>query len=336
MKPPYRITRIAQCNELCHEAAIGGYDGTYNGPLIAIAGAVAGAATGVGMLGTTMFGVAGLGSLVGGALIAGSVMTGLGAITGNKKLSRIGSVLGIIGGVAGFASGAMTAAGNAAAAGQEFGVLDAVKAGSQSLSDAFTKGMGDIGKAFGVTDVGGSSVGSDIATSGKDVAAAEKIGGDSALTAELSGGDGYFNPSFGKDAFDSAMPESLQNLAADASNLSPQMPKGGGDTGILGFLKSPGGGRIAGGILQGVGGALGGDPQADAYNRRLDMEQAGLNRLNSQVVLIDPSDPNKNAKIVQAAQNGQQAVIAGVNPNARVGQPGILFSPNFSATNFRG
>lgn len=292
--------------------------GMRQAPVIAIAGAVAGTAAGIGMLGTTMFGIAGLGSLVGGTLIAGSVMSGIGTITGNKKLAKIGGTLSLIGGVAGFASGAMTAAGQAASAGQEFGVLDAIKAGSTSLSDAYTKGMGDIGKAFGMT--GDAGVTSDLAGASKDIAAAEKIGGD----------PGYYGGELWGNA-----PGDPSILASEASNLAPQVQKAG-DTGIMGFMKSPGGGRIAGGILQGVGYAIVGDPQAEAYNRRLDMEQAGIDRLNKQVIMIDANDPNKAAKIAQAAQSGVQAVITGVNTGVKVGTPGIMFNPNYSATQFRG
>lgn len=306
--------------------------GMRQAPVIAIAGAVAGTAAGIGMLGTTMFGIAGLGSLVGGMLIAGSVMSGIGTITGNKKLAKIGGTLSLIGGVAGFASGAMTAAGQAASAGQEFGVLDAIKAGSTSLSDAYTKGMGDIGKAFGMT--GDAGVTSDLAGASKDIAAAEKIGGDSALTGNLAAGGASDPGYYGGELWGNA-PGDPSILASEASNLAPQVQKAG-DTGIMGFMKSPGGGRIAGGILQGVGSAIGGDPQAEAYNRRLDMEQAGIDRLNKQVIMIDANDPNKAAKIAQAAQSGVQAVITGVNTGVKVGTPGIMFNPNYSATQFRG
>ena len=59
--------------------------------------------------GTAFAGMA-AGGLIGGVMIAGAAMTAVGALTGNKNLMKWGGVLGLAGGVAGFATGAWSTA----------------------------------------------------------------------------------------------------------------------------------------------------------------------------------------------------------------------------------
>lgn len=77
--------------------------------VIPIVAAFAAGAGGVAALGVaaTMTGIAGtIATVAAYATIAGAVLTGVGAITGSKDLMKIGAVLAIGGGIAGFAAGA--------------------------------------------------------------------------------------------------------------------------------------------------------------------------------------------------------------------------------------
>lgn len=70
-------------------------------------------------------------------MLVGGVASTLGSLTGNEKLSKIGSKLGLLGGATGFASGAINAASGST-------VLERAKAGMTTLSDAFGKGWDKI------------------------------------------------------------------------------------------------------------------------------------------------------------------------------------------------
>ena len=74
----------------------------------------------IAAVGTVSAGVA-LGGVLGGVMIAGGVMSGIGAVTGNKKLSMLGAVVSLgagLGSAFGLADGA-NAAWNSATAGNE-------------------------------------------------------------------------------------------------------------------------------------------------------------------------------------------------------------------------
>lgn len=110
------------------------------------------------------------GGMLGGLMVAGGALSGLGAITGNKKLSGFGALLGLAAGVGSFASkaleeGAKTAvtdaAGKAAsdaaaatagntiadATGTAVGATEAAKAASSSALDAGSALAGDVASA---------------------------------------------------------------------------------------------------------------------------------------------------------------------------------------------
>lgn len=83
--------------------------------VLPVVAAFAGASAGVAALGVA---TTALGTFAAYATIAGSVLTGIGAVTGSKDLMKIGGIIGIAGGIGSFAS----SAGGAAA---EAGVIDA-------------------------------------------------------------------------------------------------------------------------------------------------------------------------------------------------------------------
>lgn len=121
-------------------------------PAIALVGAVASVSTGLA-----------LGGLVGGMMVAGGVMSGLGTITGNKKLARIGALVGLAGGIGAMATGASSAAssglnsvgGEGVAMGSAAG-----NAGSNAVELGLTSGLDDVAGASGAftTPVNQSSI----------------------------------------------------------------------------------------------------------------------------------------------------------------------------------
>lgn len=99
-------------------------------PAIAIVGAVASVSTGLAV-----------GGLVGGMMVAGGVLSGLGTLTGNKKLARIGAVIGLAGGIGAAFSGASSAASGLNSVGGE-GVAMGSAAGNAG-SNAIEMGLAD-------------------------------------------------------------------------------------------------------------------------------------------------------------------------------------------------
>lgn len=98
-------------------------------PAIALVGAAASVTAGIAA-----------GGILGGMMIAGGVLTGLGTLTGNKKLMKIGAVLGAVGGIGSMISNATSAASAGASIGGE-GVSMGTAAGNAG-SNAIEMGMG--------------------------------------------------------------------------------------------------------------------------------------------------------------------------------------------------
>ncbi len=102
-------------------------------PVVAIVGAVASVGAGAAALSA---GVTGFAALAAGAQIAGGVLAGLGAVSGNKKLTKLGAVLGLAGAVgtafSGATGGLFNAAKDSQAANAALG-LDAVGSAPPTL-----------------------------------------------------------------------------------------------------------------------------------------------------------------------------------------------------------
>jgi hypothetical protein len=118
-------------------------------PAIALVGAVASVSAGITALGAA----ATIGAtLAAGASIAGGVLVGLGTVTKNPKLTKIGAVLGIAGGIgtavskASSASSALGGAGAEAAGDLAFAKADAAQLAGQGLGEsAITQNLGTYG-----------------------------------------------------------------------------------------------------------------------------------------------------------------------------------------------
>lgn len=95
----------------------------------------AAAATAVGATMATM--------VAAGAVMAGSALTVVGTITGNPKLTKIGAIVGLVGGVASLANSAMSA-GEAAGSATSNVASDAPSTAASAATDAATNAAGDL------------------------------------------------------------------------------------------------------------------------------------------------------------------------------------------------
>ena len=178
-------------------------------PAVALIGAAASVSAGIAA-----------GGLLGGMMIAGGVMTGLGTITGNKKLARIGAVLGLAGGIGTMISNASNAAGAAASAGGE-GVSMGTAAGNAG-SNAAELGIAEFGN---VADTAGVVV-NPIAPSG---IVAQEIGAPM--------GNGAFLGEYGDLASagaPTAATESASLVTPQAAATQQQIAQQSATTGITG------------------------------------------------------------------------------------------------------
>lgn len=109
--------------------------------------------------------------IAGGVMLAGGALSGIGAVTGNKKLSKIGGVMSLAGGLGALASGGLTAAGAGGAFAEGSGST-AVQNFAGSMMESINSvggavGYGDIYKADAVTaakNAGAASQAGDVAT----------------------------------------------------------------------------------------------------------------------------------------------------------------------------
>lgn len=123
-------------------------------PAIALVGAAASVTAGLGAI-AAAGGLAAMSigsALAAGAMVAGGVLTGLGTLTGNKKLTRIGAVLGLAGGIGTALSGASSAAssGLGQAVDATGGLETATSFGANELSASLT-GSGPLDFSGAVT-----------------------------------------------------------------------------------------------------------------------------------------------------------------------------------------
>lgn len=136
---------------------------------LGIVAAIGSVAAGIGMIGTgvaiTALGGVTLGTLVGGALIAGGVLSTVGILTGNQKLTKWGGTLSIVGGVAAMGAGMVGGWQNAAQAeGASFGSKamgalegavdpNMIKAGMDSVGTSFNNFTQSISGSFSTAPV---------------------------------------------------------------------------------------------------------------------------------------------------------------------------------------
>lgn len=117
----------------------------------------------VAAIGTVSTGLA-MGGILGGVMVAGGVMSGLGAVTGNKKLARFGSVLSLGAGL-GSALGLGAAADGLANSVTGAVPGDALFAQGRSLTDVAKGALGSVKDTLGVGADAGATQGLQVGAS---------------------------------------------------------------------------------------------------------------------------------------------------------------------------
>lgn len=104
--------------------------------------------------------------IAGGIMFAGGALSGIGAVTGNKKLQKIGGVMSLAGGIGALASGAA----NAAGAGGAF-ASDTASTAVQNMAGTMMESVNSVGGAIGFGNVYDPSTVGAAVTAGKESAA---------------------------------------------------------------------------------------------------------------------------------------------------------------------
>ena len=108
--------------------------------------------------------------IAGGVMMAGGVLSGVGAVTGNKKLAKIGGIMSLAGGIGGLASGALNSAGAGGAFASGSG-SEAVATMSSNFMDSASSMSGGLAYGDRVAGAGAEKVAGEFAQSNAGVAA---------------------------------------------------------------------------------------------------------------------------------------------------------------------
>lgn len=155
------------------------------------------------------------GGILGGMMVAGGALSALGTITGNKKLGKIGSVLGLVGGVGNLAQGLLK------------------ETAGQAATQAATEGAAS---TAGNTIADAAGTAGDVASMATDVAAnaANATSGSAALAGDIASADAnMINSALASPAQQALSPQSVlmgpQDAFSAAGNpLAQQVPLGMG------------------------------------------------------------------------------------------------------------
>jgi hypothetical protein len=303
------------------------------GMVIGVVAAVATAGAGMALWSTGTL----AGQLAGGAMIAGGVMSGVGAVTGNQKLSKIGGYLSLAGGIGGFAAGAMGGLG-ANAAGEAASMTDVLREKSMSFGEMFDKATGGAGKAVdtaaqatittgseaagGVTDAWsiGETVSPSVAGSGSATGAVADAAKQTLSVNGTAGGTGSGTGMLNFNAAEVAKQKAAVDAATQAAAWDKGILPGLGEFGKQnsGLL------QIGGQALSGMMGGIASNDQTQEAARQYDEAVARndtekmrmLENINGGVVFADPQSPNYQQVVAAAGASGRKVQNIGINPNA--------------------
>lgn len=168
--------------------------------------------------------------IAGGVMFAGGALSGIGAVTGNKKLSKIGGIMSLAGGVGALASGAASSAGAGGAFAQGSG-----STAVQNMAGTMMESINGIGGAVGYGDIyDKANVGAAV-TAGKETTAAGAI--DPSNISNLPPADSAAPVTGLEPTPVTATGGDGQGLIA--RNLSTDAPATGlGDSGVAGMQKA--------------------------------------------------------------------------------------------------
>lgn len=295
------------------------------GMVLGVVSAVATMGASLPLLGATSLAT----QVMGGVMMAGGVLTGVGAISGNKKLMKIGGILSLAGGLGGMVSNALGASGTGGifAPGSGSEAISKMAGGFMDSVNSVTKGIG-IGNIYdpgrvsdamsgagylkgdqtaGLIERAGAS--SDAAINdtsatagGTDAPPAPKAPGAGNATGNLSLADG---PSTTTGASTTSVPGSTPAKTGNWFSDNKELVKMGVDT-LGGFAKSAFGPDESAELDAKVDLYK---AQANKFNSATDVEQYKLANAKKQVVMISANDPQIDAKIQAAAAAGHEVAF---------------------------
>ncbi len=259
--------------------------GEKRGPAIAVFGAYAGISAGLAA-----------GGLMGGLMIAGGVLGGLGAITGNKTLSSLGMLAGLAGGVGQFF--------------QQGGFDSFSQAyqadGIQGVTDQFT-GAADYSYGYPGNDVPALDPASQALQDAGSASRAQQILNESAPT--IGGADQAFGIRdanggglLGEGATTAASSAPIQTgvqIPMPAANAASSAPPAK-ETGLLGLWKNSGDfTKMA--AINAASGALSGMSEAEQNDKLLDIKKSQADAGNALTQAQTDAIEKKNAGVPMAS-----------------------------------
>ena len=291
--------------------------------------------------------------IAGGVMMAGGVLSGVGAVTGNKKLSKIGGIMSLAGGLGGLASGAASSAGAGGAFASGSG-SEALATMSSNFMDSASSLTGGLAYGDRVAGAGAEKIAGDFAKNTAAEGSASTIGlGDTTINPDniSNGPPGTATPVEGDGVIKLAdTPANTGSLdistatqgAPVQSGVNPPPPKA---TGILSKtneflgenkeLLKTGGNAVEMGVKYGMGGDAADAQMAEALNRAkvYDAQAALLTTQNAQAqfqlanqnkksVMISADAPDFDAQLAKAKADG---AAIGIIPS--MGTGGIKVAP---------
>lgn len=291
-----------------------------------------------------------LGSLAGGAMFAGGISTALGSVSGNKKLTKIGGILSLGGGIgslgadmiAGQALGSTASAGwsetmsqlegafgSVMGTGGQTAATGTISQGGVSGTSGLTSGAGGQGMTGGILESsmspstsmvdGFSGAGGTGLQAGSAAPATTNIGLTGGSQYSLTGGSQY----------------SLAGGMSPAASTATQAT--GASKGTLGkvmdFAQTPAGMNLAGNMMQGMASGDAAQQELDFLQQKYGNDRADLERrlknINFKYEVIDPNDPQAEAKRQAAKAAGVPTITLGANTNGPMVQPaGVTMNAN--------
>lgn len=294
-------------------------------PVVAVVGAAASVATGVGMLtaGAAIAGSTMLGSIVAGTMIAGGALTIVGTVTGNEKLTKIGNTLSLIGGIgAGVASmtGNLTStvgmsdAAIQATGGTASSVGEMSKAGIDKIATSFNSTF-DTNIATNVSDAFGATGTVDKMTGANEAAGAAAL--NRTPVGNLNAPQAGVNTVSGAG-------QGVNTTAGGGQGLNTvkDAPKTGMSTGEM---------VMAGGMLtQAAGSYMSAKAQEKMNEAQMAADEATRQRINAQIRITNDKDEYDR---LEAA--GEAVIyMPSQTPNYSASQPSAVSRPSTTASNF--
>lgn len=272
--------------------------------------ATMGAATPLLLTGATL-----ASQIAGGVMMAGGVLSGVGAVTGNKKLSKIGGVLSLAGGLGGLASGGfsgLTSVSGVAATAEVPSATTAMASLTESISPTITQAA-----EAGTLALPGANSAAELSAGASGLG--EGLGGAANATAEAAkqGGGGLLNSAANTASGGGGILDKALKFANENKGLMEIGAKG-----VSGLIGSAMEGNDKQDLIASQ--AKENDAKSSYYNANAASvaadtklkEQQQANMAN-QVIMLSQDDPELQSKIAALTAAGKQYSII-----PRIGTPG--------------